>query len=62
MTLAPDQWTAITPTVGAFVDFLFDQDLTDRLCADQQLLHAALDKLAAPFADAMADESRYGIA
>ncbi|MGC5020371.1 hypothetical protein [Micromonospora sp. DT47] len=62
VTLPPERWAAVTPAVGAFVDFLFDQDLADRLCADQQLLHAALDKLAAPFADAMADQSRYGIA
>ncbi|WP_319462701.1 hypothetical protein [Micromonospora sp. RTP1Z1] len=60
--LVPEQWAAVTPAVRAFVDFLFDQDLADRLCADQQLLHAALDKLAQPFADAMADQSRYGIA
>ncbi|MCM0673209.1 hypothetical protein NCC78_00470 [Micromonospora phytophila] len=62
VTLPPDQWASVVPTVGAFVDFLFDQDLADRRCADRQLLHAALDKLAAPFADAMADQSRYGLA
>ncbi|SCL20419.1 hypothetical protein GA0070624_1991 [Micromonospora rhizosphaerae] len=61
VTLPPDQWAAVAPTVGAFIDFLFDQDLADRRCADRQLLHAALDKLAAPFADAMADQSRYGL-
>ncbi|MGR6317529.1 hypothetical protein Q2K19_05290 [Micromonospora soli] len=62
VTMRPEQWPAVTPTVGAFVDFLFDQDLADRRCADRHLLHAALDKLAAPFADAMADQSRYGLA
>lgn len=62
VTLFPDQLAAVVPTAGAFIDFLFDQDLADRRCADRQLLHAALDKLAAPFADAMADQSRYGLA
>jgi hypothetical protein len=62
VTLPPEQWAHVGPTVGEFIDFLFDQDLADRCCADQQLLHAALDKLAAPFADAMADQSRYGLA
>ncbi|SCG43474.1 hypothetical protein [Micromonospora halophytica] len=62
VTLPPNQWVSVAPTVGAFVDFLFDQDLADRRCADRQLLHAALDKLADPFADAMADQSRYGLA
>ncbi|MBM0224323.1 hypothetical protein [Micromonospora sp. ATA51] len=62
VTLPPEQWAAVTPTVRAFVDFLFDQDLADRRCADRHLLHVALDKLAAPFADGMADQSRYGLA
>ncbi|RQW84055.1 hypothetical protein DKL51_30745 [Micromonospora globispora] len=62
VTLPPDQWAGVAPTVGAFIDFLFDQDLADRRCADRQLLHAALDKFAAPFADAMTDQSRYGLA
>ncbi|MEH1053693.1 hypothetical protein V6U89_00530 [Micromonospora sp. CPCC 206171] len=62
VTLPPDQWAGVAPTVRAFVDFLFDQDLADRRCADRQLLHAALNKFDAPFADAMADQSRYGLA
>lgn len=62
VTLSPEQWAGVIPTVCAFVDFLFDQDLADRRCADRHLLHVALDKFAAPFADAMADQSRYGLA
>ncbi|MCW3839149.1 hypothetical protein ONA70_03435 [Micromonospora yasonensis] len=62
VTLSPKEWAGATPAVGEFIDFLFDQDLADRRCADRQLLHVALDKLAAPFVDAMADQSRYGLA
>ncbi|GAA2709476.1 hypothetical protein ACFY2R_01600 [Micromonospora olivasterospora] len=62
VTLPPDEWAAVLPTVGAFVDFLFEQDLADRHCAERQLLHGFLDKIAAPFEDAMADQTRYGLA
>ncbi|PZG14697.1 hypothetical protein C1I95_21180 [Micromonospora craterilacus] len=62
VTMRPQQWALVTPTLSAFVDFLFDEDLADRRCADQHLLHAVLDKLGGPFAEAMADQRRYGLA
>ncbi|MEV6813699.1 hypothetical protein [Micromonospora sp. NPDC051296] len=37
-------------------------DWFPRRCADQHLLHGLLDKLGAPFAEAMADQRRYGLA
>ncbi|MFG3710213.1 hypothetical protein [Micromonospora sp. NPDC047730] len=62
VTLPPDEWAEVVPSMVALVDFLFEQDLADRRCADRHLLHGLLDKIAAPFEDAMADQSRYGLA
>ncbi|KAB1156490.1 hypothetical protein F6X68_11460 [Micromonospora sp. AMSO12t] len=62
VTLSPDEWAEVVPTVAAFVDFLFEQDFADRRCADRHLLHGLLDKVATPFEEAMADQSRYGLA
>jgi hypothetical protein len=62
VTMGPEECDSVVPSVRAFVDFLFEQDLADRRCADRELLHAALDKLAGPFVEAMVDETRYGMA
>ncbi|MBO4208343.1 hypothetical protein [Micromonospora echinofusca] len=60
VTLAAAETGTVLPTVHAFVDFLFDQDLADRHCADQAELHAALDKMTDEFDAVMTDERRYG--
>ncbi|MEU4426740.1 hypothetical protein AB0F81_39480 [Actinoplanes sp. NPDC024001] len=60
VTMAPDEWPAVVPTVHAFVDFLFAAGLADARCATAADLHAGLDALAGDFAEAMGDESRYG--
>ncbi|MFY1632927.1 hypothetical protein ACN27F_06500 [Solwaraspora sp. WMMB335] len=60
VTLRPDEWTGVVPSVRGFIDFLFDEGLADRRCADQGVLHAVLDKLTGAVAEAMADQTRYG--
>jgi hypothetical protein len=62
VTMRADEWAEVVPSLAAFVDFLFEEDLADRRCADRPLLHEALEKLARPFAEAMADRTRYGLA
>lgn len=62
VTMRPGEWDTVVPTVRAFVDFLFDEGLADARCADRDVLRAALDGLAADFAAAMGDETRYGLA
>ncbi|WJK35287.1 hypothetical protein [Solwaraspora sp. WMMA2065] len=60
VTMHPDDWDAVVPSVRGFVDFLFDEGFADRHCADRDLLHTTLDELAGPVAEALADERRYG--
>jgi hypothetical protein len=60
VTMPPGEWQTVLPTVHAFVDFLFAEDLADARCAEPDHLHAALDELAADFDAAMGDQSRYG--
>lgn len=62
ITMPPGEWHTVLPTVRAFVDFLFAEDLADARCAKAEDLHAALDALAGEFDAAMGDETRYGIA
>lgn len=62
VTLPPGEWDLVIPTVHAFVDYLFAEDLADVHCAKAHDLHAALDGLAAEFDTAMSDETHYGIA
>ena len=62
VTMPPGGWQTVVPTVHAFVDFLFAEDLADLRCAEPDLLHAALDGLAVDFDAAMGDLSRYGLA
>ncbi|MFV2021107.1 hypothetical protein [Micromonospora sp. LOL_023] len=60
VTMHPHDWDAVVPSVRGLVDFLFDEGLADRHCADRDLLHRTLDELAGPVAEALADERRYG--
>jgi hypothetical protein len=62
VTMPPSEWQAVVPTVHAFVDFLFAEDLADLRCTESDHLHAALDEMAGAFDAAMADQSRYGLA
>ena len=62
VTMPPDEWQPVIPTVHAFIDFLFAEDLADRRCAEPARLHAELDGLAGDFDAAMNDQSRYGLA
>jgi hypothetical protein len=62
VTMLPDEWPAVVPTVHAFVDFLFAEDLADARCATREDLHASLDVLAGDFNAAMGDQTRYGLA
>jgi len=38
VTMHPDDWDAIVPSVRGFVDFLFDEGLADRHCADRAFI------------------------
>jgi hypothetical protein len=60
VTMPPGDWPAVVPTMHAFVDFLYAEDLADSRCAEPEVLHAALDASAGAFASAIGDESRYG--
>jgi hypothetical protein len=62
VTMPPGEWQTVVPTVHAFVDFLFAEDLADRHCAEPDHLHAVLEGLAGDFDVAMGDQSRYGLA
>ncbi len=62
VTMPPGEWQAVVPTVHAFVDFLFAEDLADLRCTESDHLHAALGELAGDFDAAMGDQSRYGLA
>jgi hypothetical protein len=62
VTMPPSEWQVVVPTVHAFVDFLFAEDLADLRCTESDHLHAALDELAGDFDAAMSDQSRYGLA
>lgn len=62
VTMPPGEWQTVVPTVNAFVDFLFAEDLADSRCAEPDQLHAALDELADDFDVAMGTQSRYGLA
>jgi hypothetical protein len=62
MTMPAAEWPVVLPSVAAFVDFLFTEDLADERCADRDDLHVALEAMAGEFDAAMADETRYGIA
>ena len=62
VTMPPGEWQTVVPTVHAFVDFLFAEDLADRRCAEPDELHAALAGLAGDFDVAMGDQARYGLA
>jgi hypothetical protein len=60
VTLPAEQRAAVVPTARAFVSFLFEEDLADARCTEQDELQAALVALTDDFTTAMADESRYG--
>jgi len=62
VAMPPGGWALAIPTVRAFVDYLFAEDLADARCAPAAELHAALDGLTGEFDAAMGDETRYGMA
>lgn len=59
VTMPPDDWHNVVPTMHTFVDFLFAEDLADARCADAEQLHATLDALSGDFHDAMGEQSNY---
>jgi hypothetical protein len=62
VTIPPGEWDLVIPTMHAFVDFLFAEDLADARCSEADELHATLDALTEEFDAAMSDETRYGFA
>ncbi|MEV4707896.1 hypothetical protein [Actinoplanes sp. NPDC049316] len=62
VSMPPGSWRTVVPTVHAFVDFLFAEDLADARCAEAEQLHAVLDGLVDDFDAAMGDQSRYDLA